>query len=255
MKSAIALALILVTSSLYADTYRLKDSLCGEIDPFVIGDACVLTLENKQEEIVLVTDEDFMYQNDGEINAGDFFELDKTFITAASRNTAREYRSVLEGHFSFRRGAKFYSLDSNDALVKISVVQEEINFSCKAEGAGGNFLDAYIDISGTLKSNQDFNELSQLSFRYELRDSNSIWSQGQTAFSSLLNTVAYRPQVYIGMEKFSFYLNARTGFGEFDIILPVKEMINQKKQFSAYVIMTAIDDHHGDTAALECQAL
>src|SRR5690606_14286703 len=243
MKSAIALALVLLTSSLFADTYRLKDSLCGEIDPFVIGDACVVVLENKAEELVIVMDQSDFVQ-------AEFYDLDKSFVSRVDRETAREYRQVLDRNLTFRRGAKFMQLDIHDALVPTAVEQAAIKFSCKAEGAGDGFLDAYINISGTLNKTQEFSKLTELKFDYKLLDGDSVWSQGHTTYESLLNTVAYRPQVYVGMEKFNFYFydRAQHGYGEFDIILPAKEMLAGKKEFYAYVIMTAIDDHHGDTA-------
>lgn len=258
MKSALLLLVLLaITSAAYADVYRVKDGLCGEIDPFVIGDACVFTLENKNEELVLITDEDFLYEQEVEIEAGDFVELDKTAISQITDETLRQVRSVLGRHLNYRRGTKFYSLASNDGLIKTELNKTAIQFSCKAEGAGNGFLDAHIKFSGTLNKSQEFSQILDLKFEYKLLDDDSVWSQGQTSYASLMNYMAYRPQVYVGMEKFSFFVSDRvsSGFGDFDIILPANEILSGKKVFNAYVIMTAIDDHHGDTAAVECQAL
>ena len=257
MKSLIALALTLLTSASYAETYRVKASLCGEIDPFVIGDACVFTLENKQEELVLLTDEAFLYDSNLEIEEGHFVELDKNFISAITGSAAADIRNVLGRNLSFRRGTKFYSLYENSALNLVKPAQTAVNIACHAEGGGEGFLAANIKLSATLEMTGEFAQLAQHKFEYQLLDGDSVWSAGQASHYALPNYLAYRPQVYVGMDKFSFYLYDRNsrGFGEFDIILPVNAIKNGKKQFYAYVIMTAIDDHHGDTAALECQAL
>src|SRR5690606_6640705 len=76
MKTILTIVLALLSTSILANTYRLKDRLCGEVDPYVIGDACVLVLENKKEDIVVIGDEMFQAE------IGTFFLVDKKFLEA-----------------------------------------------------------------------------------------------------------------------------------------------------------------------------
>lgn len=250
MKATIATILFFFSLSSLTGTYRLKDSLCGEVDPFVIGDACVLVLENKKDELVVITSDEFEHE------IGSFIEIDKNQLTPASKDEAREYRAVVARHLSLRRGAKFFTLENHHALVETNLNLTSKNFSCQAEGSSSNgYLEANISFSGTLSNANNFSQMSNIQFRYALIDGDRTWSQGQSLIAQINNSVAYRPQVYIAHEKFSYSYsgrNANEGFGLFDFILPTKEIMAGKKQFIAYVIMTAIEDHHGDTATVEC---
>ena len=40
--------------------YWINNHFCGEIDPFLLGDACVLEVENDEEHFVVVLDMDFV---------------------------------------------------------------------------------------------------------------------------------------------------------------------------------------------------
>ncbi len=40
--------------------YWVEESLCGEIDPFAIGDACLVNVANHEENFVIILDHDFV---------------------------------------------------------------------------------------------------------------------------------------------------------------------------------------------------
>ncbi len=52
MKKFLVLSMLLASFSLFAQTksFKITDSWCGEIDPFLIGDACVLTIQESPEK-------------------------------------------------------------------------------------------------------------------------------------------------------------------------------------------------------------
>lgn len=250
MKAVLTTTLIFFSLSSLASTYRLKDSLCGEVDPFVIGDACVVVLENKKEELVVITSDEL------ELEIGSFIEINKSELTPTTKDEAREYRAVVARHLSIRRGAKFFTLENHLALVETNLQLISKNFSCEAQGSSSNgYLDANISFSGTLSNANEFSQMTNIQFKYAFVDGDRTWSQGQSLIAKINNSVSYRPQVYVAHEKFSYFYSGRginDGFGLFDFILPTKEIMAGKKKFTAHVIMTSIDDHHGDTATVKC---
>ncbi len=255
MKALIILSTLFLSLSAYADRYRLKDSLCGEIDPFVIGDACVVVLEKKGVETVLITDEDFMVQmSEKELNKGDFFNLDHSSIEAVDKKTSKLMKEALRRTVNLSHKAKFFYLDDNQGLQQIDTPLKTRLLSCSANRVSGDgFLDATIKFSATLESLGDFSTLKNIKFEYVLDDRGDVWSEGETSIERLNNYINYNPRVYIGHDKFSFWLSSRSrGFGEFDLIIPVKRIIDSTEAFSMQIIMTAIDDHHGDSVSIDC---
>lgn len=255
MKTLFILLSLITSISASAEQYRLKDSLCGEIDPFVIGDACVLVLENKGTESVLITDVDFMVSlSEKELIKGEFFDLDLKAVEAVDKKTANQMKQVLTRSMNLTRKAKFFYLDNNEGLKALDIELKTRKITCEANNVSGDgFLDATISFSATLEVYENFSNLKDLKFQYLLSDNGDTWSEGDTSIDSLFNSIQYNPQVYVGYDKFNFWLSSRSrGFGEFDLVIPVKRIIDNDQAFSAQVIMTAIDDHHGDSVSIEC---
>lgn len=255
MKTLFILFSLITSISASAEQFRLKDSLCGEIDPFVIGDACVLVLENKGKESVLITDVDFMVSlSEKELTQGQFFDLDFKAVEAVDKKTSKQMKQILTRSMNLSRKAKFFYLDNNEGLKNLDIELKTRQITCEANNVSGDgFLDATISFSATLETYGDFSNLKDLKFEYKLTDGGDTWSEGDTAFASLTNSINYNPQVYVGYDKFNFWLSSRSrGFGQFDLIIPVKRIIDNDQAFSAQVIMTSIDDHHGDSVSIEC---
>lgn len=254
MKSLLTLLITIAAFSSYADTYRLKDSLCGEIDPFIIGDACVLVFESKQKEIVLISNEDFMESvADRALISGDLYDINFTGLDLINQSTTRSMRTAIGRSLNIRPKAQFFYLDDNSGVNKIELTNQPVEINCKAEGSSNSgYLDANIDFSAKLLGTGDFTKLEDIKFSYELLDGSDIWSSGATTIEYLLNYIRYRPQVYTSHQKFSFWLSERNNFGEFDIILPITAIRAGQTTFTGHIIMTAIDDHYGDSVSMEC---
>ncbi len=255
MKTLLILLSLLVSISADAEQFRLKDSLCGEIDPFIIGDACVLVLENKGKESVLISDVDFMVSlSEKDLTNGDFFDLDLQAIEAVDKKTANQMNQVLYRSMNLSRKAKFFYLDHNEGLNRLDVQLKTRNITCEANNVSGDgFLDSTIYFRADLETYGSFSSLKNLKFNFKLTDGDDTWSEGDTSFASLTNSIHYNPYVYHGHDKFNFWLSSRSrGFGDFDLIIPVNRIIDNSEAFSAQVIMTAIDDHHGDSVSVDC---
>tara|TARA_R110000868_G_scaffold248282_6_gene504674 strand:+ start:2640 stop:3410 length:771 start_codon:yes stop_codon:yes gene_type:complete len=256
MKLFIALTITLLSFSSFAQDYRLKESLCGEIDPYVIGDACVLSLEARGQHFILIADEDFMVSlAEKELESGSIYNLIQSAITPVSAKEDRLMRQALGRSIYFNKKTKFFFLDDNQGLTLSEQPKNTLSFACNPESTSSNsYLEATVSFNGELKKQGDFTELLNMQFDYKILDGSDIWSHGSYQSSHLSNAINYRPRVYTGHDKFSFSYNSRTSFGYFDIIMP-KNIAADSKSFTTYVIMTAIDDHYGDTVAVECSVL
>ncbi|MBH48111.1 MAG: hypothetical protein CME71_08070 [Halobacteriovorax sp.] len=256
MKLLIALSFTLLTLSTYADSFRLKDSLCGEIDPFVIGDACVLSLEARGQHYILIADVDFMVSlAEKELVRGDVYELEQGAIAAVSQREDRLMRQALTRSIKFDKKTKFFYLDDNSGLTLSLQPKQTIQFSCAPEYAGGDsYFSTMINFNGSLTKQSGFSKLQNIDFSYTVLDGDDIWTRGSFQAEELTNYVNYRPRVYTQHDKFSFTANDRNSFGYFDLIIP-KNISQDTTAFTIYVIMTAIDDHYGDTVAVECSVL
>tara|TARA_R110000868_G_scaffold242548_1_gene498073 strand:- start:41779 stop:42549 length:771 start_codon:yes stop_codon:yes gene_type:complete len=256
MKLLLTITLSLFSLVTLADSYRLKDSLCGEIDPFVIGDACVLSLEARGQHYILIADEDFMVSlAEKELVSGDIYELKASAIAAVSQREDRLMRQALERTMQFTKKTKFFYLDDNSGLTLSLQPKQIITFSCAPEHAGGDsYFNTLINFKGSLIKQSGFSKLQNINFDYTVLDGDDIWTRGSFQTKELNNFVNYRPRVYTNHDKFSFTANDRHSFGYFDLIMP-KSITQDTVDFTIYVIMTAIDDHYGDTVAVECSVL
>lgn len=87
--------------------YWVEDSLCGEIDPFAIGDACVVEVANHKENFVIILELDFVIdQLDGEVPKGTTLILEKKGLKKATREVVQ----ALDG---FNKKLKVFKIDSN----------------------------------------------------------------------------------------------------------------------------------------------
>ena len=101
---------------------------------------------------------------------------------------------------------------------------------------------------------------SSISFEYVIdEDQDFSWSRGMREVENLSNNVNYRPRVYKEHMKFSQWINGDygteyDGFGELDLIIPTKVLLEEKaSKFTSYLIMTYMDDHFGGTISLNCE--
>lgn len=107
----LALGLIFSLEAFSASqTYRIVSGLCGEMDPFAVGDACVLELSHeKKEHFYVITDFDLpMIEGvDGEKLDRYKVRLDKSNLSKATKSEREALdRVVIPGKPIFRIDAR-----------------------------------------------------------------------------------------------------------------------------------------------------
>ncbi len=120
------------------------------------------------------------------------------------------------------------------------------------------YIQAYVKAKITTINSEEY-LLSNLYIHYKLItdfESNYIWSEGMVNEVNLTNKEGYSPRVYKEHIKFETYADGSgrtSGYGYLDLILPIQKIDSQTQEnFTAFLIMTYIDDHYGGTAKLNC---
>lgn len=95
-------------------TYRINSGLCGEMDPFAVGDACVLELSNeKKEHFYIITDFDLPMIEGVNSEELDRYKirLDKGDLTRATKSEREALdRVIMPGKPVFRIEAQYLDL-------------------------------------------------------------------------------------------------------------------------------------------------
>jgi hypothetical protein len=129
--------------------------------------------------------------------------------------------------------------------------RSEASFICTTEKTEFNgYFSIDLKIEGFLESSSGIAKLSHYQIEYQVFDGNEIWSQANiNSTNSLFNNSRYNPRVYTN--HFQFIISKEI-LGEIYFIVPKNFAQSEDDKFDAYVIMTAIEDHAGDTVAIEC---
>jgi hypothetical protein len=129
------------------------------------------------------------------------------------------------------------------------------------EGDGSQGFTVTAEIKGEFQVLGDNKAVfEQLDTQYQILEGglgSEAWSRGTSVETDLANKENYRPRVYTGHMKFSYYVgsNSSEGFGDLDLIVPSEELTAavSGSTFTSYLIMTYMDDHYGDTISLNCK--
>lgn len=265
MKSIFLLITTLLMSNIAFATpvqIRITDHICGEIDPFIIGDACLVQGTSEKKNYALVIDMDeYYYSSLSEIEINDIITVDDTYLELIEDiDTINEMRDFFD--ITYIKFYYFELLFPTDSVISIEKAKLESVFNLNCHNSGfydGSFMYAKINFKSTLKviSNNSY-ILSAPSFNYVLsmnEDFTDIWASANVSDKNenFVNLGTYNPRVYFGHSKFDDIFS-RSIFGEVDFILPKEELntTESKKSFTAYMIMTAMDDHWGGTVDLDC---
>lgn len=80
------------------------------------------------------------------------------------------------------------------------------------------------------------------------------WAFAAGKGKDLVNLSTYRPRKYKNHIKLEIpFSSFNMSYGQTDLILPKMDQIGGKTNFTGFMIMTAIEDHMGDTIPLNCQ--
>jgi hypothetical protein len=253
------LFLLTVFSTLsFAKTYRVNDLFCGEVDPFIVGDACLLSLENGMDRKVVVYDFD-LFTNEAvleQIQTGSFVELDLDSLTRLEREEVideiRFFSSVKKNQIY---EGDLYGLKSLEKSQTFSM-----NLSCEAKKVWSTYMITDYNFTSTILGyGQGFYELVNVDAHLTVwnegysHDPLDVWAKASYQKKSVLNKTDYRPIVYKGYLSFNLSYYQSSSFGNISFVISPKDLIPGEK-FTAYAIMSSIDDHWGGTIPMTCEA-
>lgn len=260
----IILSMLFISQFSYAEIIKIRvtDHICGEIDPFVIGDACLIQGSSEKRNYALIIDMDeYYYSALAEAEVHDVITLDDIYL---ERRTDNDTINELNDYFNIRYTKFFYyellfPTDSVISLEKGNVINT-FKLSCENQNYyDGSFMYASVKFESILKVIAgDTYTLSTPSFSYVLsmdENMNDIWAKETLSDrkTTFVNLRTYNPRVYLGHIKYDDIFS-RDIFGEVDFILPKDALktTEDEKSFTSYMIMTAMDDHWGGTVDLNC---
>jgi hypothetical protein len=126
------------------------------------------------------------------------------------------------------------------------------SFYCHEVSTGSlrDYFDVSTSVESTITQTSEGASLDYYNFDYLIMDGDYVWSQASVKeINPLHNNTRYNPRVY----KEHFQFNFSKGiFGSVYFIVPKKVLTSTEKKFTAYLIMTHIEDHAGGTVRVEC---
>ena len=260
----IILSTLLISQFSYAEIIKIRvtDHICGEIDPFVIGDACLIQGSSEKRNYALIIDMDeYYYSALADADVHDVITLDDTYL---ERRTDHDTVNEINDYFNISYTKYFYYelLFPTDSVISLEKGNVLNTFKLNCENNSyydGSFMYASVKFESLLSviSGETYT-LSAPSLEYLLsmnEDMSDTWASENVSDKNktFVNLRTYNPRVYLGYIKYDDIFS-RDIFGEVDFILP-KDALNttdDEKSFTSYMIMTAMDDHWGGTVDLNC---
>tara|TARA_B100001971_G_C18268046_1_gene596668 strand:+ start:106569 stop:107384 length:816 start_codon:yes stop_codon:yes gene_type:complete len=262
----LVLALLFSVSNVFALTQelRIEKTLCGEIDPYILGDACLLYASNKSDVYALVIEiEDFNEFLEGEISEGDLIQLDdKYFSNIDNRNLENLIRNMADEIDSkmkvFEISALKYALGSiikSQTLNAFRLTCHEINAA-----QDGMYTNVIIEALVKVKSFDTY-EILEPRVRYELtRISNpDVYFTEFDNFNAeytKLDKRNFTPVRYFNYFKFADLYGKKTR-GNIHLLLPKEKFVtsSRRKKFYGFLQMADINGVYGTTVKLSCDIL
>lgn len=254
----LALAFFLSISSVaYASLNRVESISCGEFDPQVIGDACLIVATNSNNTNIFITKIEAYTNSSTQVKVGDFISTNDNANSAVTELAVRVLARKLTSHLSFHVSDIYY-LDYKDSVATLNSLNKVETISC--------VNDKFIDQNGfmfgkfSLKArlhtyNPESYSLENTSLSYLLsmeEDFSETWAEGSYTNGSFLNRYNYRPYVYKNHIKFGSLFSDKV-FGKIDLLINKADL--GKKNFTGIVMMTHMDDHFGTTIEVSCETL
>lgn len=260
----IILSALLFSQFSYAELIKMRvtDHICGEIDPFVIGDACLIQGSSEKRNYALVIDMDeYYYSALSETEINDIITIDDTYLEKRSDyDTINEINDYFD--ITYTKHYYYELLFPTDSVILLEKAKtiNTYNLSCENKNFyDGSFMYASLKFNSKLQVlSGDTYIISEASFEYVLsmeEDMSDVWARESVSDqnTNFVNLRTYNPRVYLGHIKYDDIFS-RDIFGEVDFILPKDALktTEDEKSFTSYMIMTAMDDHWGGTVDLNC---
>ncbi len=97
MKNIITLIALMFSLEAFSSVqgYWIESSFCGEVDPFAVGDACVLEIANEKSHMVIITD--FELTDMAEVSAEDLDSMDVVLDKKHLKKASKKAIEAVEG--------------------------------------------------------------------------------------------------------------------------------------------------------------
>lgn len=243
---------------------RVDKVVCGEIDPYVLGDTCLVFGSSQKAAYGFAFDSDlYTDANLQSLKRGDFFHANlenasKVFDPAANAliNKAGKDLNTSLSNYMVEDPKNFFM------SIVAGKVENDLFLRCQTEGQfDGFYMWSNVLFESKLRESLfGTYELVSPLLKYELSMDNfsTLWDSFHELDPeySLLNRRHYRPAKHHGHIKFNDIYSSKT-YGDVDLLLPKKELDKGASggKFEAFAIMTHISDHWGGTVKLSCQLL
>ena len=90
--------------------YWVEEAFCGEVDPFAVGDACVVEVANENENFVIILDFDYTNDRLEELGVDELDKLDIVLEKTALKRAKKEQIEALDS--LVKTGLKVFTIDS-----------------------------------------------------------------------------------------------------------------------------------------------
>lgn len=251
-------SLLLASFNLYASktTLRVTESYCGEINPLAIGDACIVQASSEKRNYALIVDiDEYQLTELNSIEKNDLITIDDSYLERTQdQSVINEVNNIFDIYYT--KYFYYELLFPSISVLKVEKAQvsETLKLICENSSFDdGSYMYAKVKLEATLSLiTGGTYELSNINFSYILsmeEDFSYTWAEANVNKPEYISTNlrTYNPQVYKDYIKFND-LYYQEIFGEVDFIIPKRI----KKEFTSYMIMTAMDDHWGGTVNLTC---
>jgi len=265
MKHIILLLLVLSSFAQAKDLeLRVDKILCGEIDPYILGDACVVFASNQDNVYGLIMEiDEYLDIISDDINVSDLITLDNRYFSHNNdRNLANllhRLGSELDSKLFIR---KVSSLKYAFKNIKKSVTLRTYQLVCHEAYSTQDGMHTNVIIESLIRV-KSFNtfEIEGTRLSYELRPENtpnSTYSSIDTKNPefSQLDKRNFNPIKYDNHMKFAD-LYAEQTRGKVNLLLPIEKLMksSRRKRFSGYLQLSSINGRFGTTVKLNCDIL
>lgn len=243
---------------------RVEKTLCGEIDPYILGDAClVYAADNKEVFALIIELEDYAQLLDNEITDGDLVNLDdRYFSNVDDRNLERLIQDMAKDVDSKIKVYQVSSLKYSLGAIIKSQVLNAFRITCHEilSTQDGMYTNVIIESLITVNSFDTFKVIAPR-VRYELtrvNRPNTFFTQfdNQDDEYIKLNKRNFSPTRYLNYFKFSNLYDRKTK-GKIHLLLPTEEFYttSRRKKFYGFLQMADINDVYGTTVKLSCDIM
>jgi hypothetical protein len=257
---------LLMTSTLFAKTLdlRVEKYICGEIDPYIIGDACVLYAADDKEVYGLIIEiEDYLETFTEDLAPGDLIKIETNFMATDSNERVINLITKLAEELDSKINVNHVSsLARTIKGIKRSKILNKYQLVCHEAQEVQSGMRTKIILESTIEV-RNFNSfaLNELRLGYELTpedDPNTIFSDFDRRDLDFfkLNKRNFNPTRYVNYINFAALFVESTK-GKINLLLPKEKLLtsSREKVFESYLQMNNMYGRFGTTVKLDCNIL